>query len=239
VQNQTVAPAVGRPSRIITADGAGNIKTFRYADGAYLTGARIPWVTPRPQEGFFNDIIADQDFLAVNRSRQNTFDTSVYRLDTLAEAWSIKDMSGYAFFCGTALCLTDGSAMSSHDLATGRRLWQLAGAGNFWPIIGDRLVLDDGSTDGQPILVDAGTGRPVGAPARGSTVWDYQATDSVLVLRTTRTPPDRTAVTRWDLRTGHQHLLGSVDGVVNNRCQSAGKYLACQQSGAFEVSRIG
>jgi outer membrane protein assembly factor BamB len=238
VQNQTVAMADDQPTRVITASGAGDIKIFGYADGAYLTGARIPWVKPRPQDGFFNDISANADYLVVNRTIQDTFDTNVYRLDTLAEAWSIQNTNGYAFTCGRALCLNSGSAISAHDLATGRRLWQVGSPGNVWPATNNRLVLDDGTEEGNPLLVDAGSGRPVGEPGRGSTVWDVEASDEILLLHTTTSPPDRTSVTRWDLSTGHQHLLGSIDEVAIGRCQSAGDYLACQRGGTMDVLEL-
>lgn len=240
VQNHTVAWQGDRPERFITATGAGEINIFRYADGTLVTRAKIPWVTPRPEEGYFNDLIAGGEFLVVNRAQRETFELTVYRVDTMAELWHAKDTNGYAFFCGSAgLCLNLGDGIVAHDTATGRRRWHLDRAANIWPVSDGRLVLDDGVDDGHPTLVDAVTGTPIGPPARGSTVWSPRPDGALLLLRATQSPPGHTSVTRWDLRTGRRDLLGAVGLLPGHRCQAVANYLACARETRFEVIAVG
>ena len=40
----------------------------------------------------------------------------------------------------------------------------------------------------------------------------------MLVLRATVSPPERTAVIRWDLTTGRQRLLGTVGPMPDGAC---------------------
>lgn len=240
VQNHTVALQGDRPDRLITATGAGEVSVFRYADGSLVTRAKIPWVTPRPEEGYFNDLIAGDDYLVVNRAQRETFELTVYRIDTMTELWHAKDTNGYAFFCGSAgLCLNLGDGIVAHDTATGKRRWHLERAANIWPVSDGRLVLDDGVDDGHPTLVDAVTGTPIGAPARGSAVWSPRPDEALLLLRATVSPPGRTSVTRWDLRTGRLDLLGSVGLLPGHRCQTVARYLACARESRFEVIAVG
>jgi hypothetical protein len=240
VQNHTVAWLGDRPDRFITATGAGEINVFRYADGTLVTRARIPWVTPRPEEGYFNDLIAGGDYLVVNRAQRETFELTVYRVDTMTELWHAKDTNGYAFFCGSAaLCLNLGDGIVAHDTATGRRRWHLDRAANIWPVSEGRLLLDDGVGDGHPTLIDTVTGTAVGEPAEGSTVWSPRPSDALLLLRATVSPPGQTSVTRWDLRTGRRDLLGAMGLLPGNRCQAVDRYLACARESRFEVIAVG
>jgi len=240
VQNHTVALRGTRPDRFITATGAGEVSVFRYADGTLVTRAKIPWVTPRPEEGYFNDLIASGDFLVVNHAQRETFELTVYRVDTMTELWHAKDTNGYAFFCGSAgLCLNLGDGIVARDTATGRQRWQLPRAANIWTVSDGRLVLDDGVDDGHPTLVDAVTGTPIGEPARGSTVWSPRPEDVLLLMRATESPPGRTSITRWDLRTGRRDLLGSVGLLPGHRCQAVANYLACTRETRFEVIAVG
>ncbi|WP_250027448.1 outer membrane protein assembly factor BamB family protein [Paractinoplanes maris] len=235
VRSQVAIPSDGPPENIVTATDTGEIKVFAYDSGALVTAARIPWVTPRPEEGFFNDLFGMSDVVVVNRSQANVFDMSVYRTGTMAELWKASDTDGYASPCGVLICINNTRGVEAYDPATGTRRWQVAGVTNAWSLSRDRVVLSDGTEEGSLRLVDAGTGRPVGEPAEGNLAWDEKQTGSAIVLRGTRSPAGRTAVTRWDLRTGHQWLLGTIAPVAGPPCSVRAPFLACIRGDSYEI----
>ncbi|XVV11741.1 PQQ-binding-like beta-propeller repeat protein [Actinoplanes sp. CA-131856] len=238
VRNQIVATTGGRPESVVTATAAGEVRVHAYATGALTATGRIPLVDPRPEEGYFNDLVAFDGRLVVNRSRAGVFDLSVYRLDTLRELWHAADTDGYAFSCGPSLCLSGAGGLVAHDPATGQVRWRLPGVTNALTVGDSRMVLDDGREEGEPVLIDAATGTPVGPPARGSPVWSPEPAGSVLLLRSTVSPPGRTAVTRWELDTGRRVLLGTIDRMPGYHCQSAARFLTCARGDLFEVSEV-
>ena len=237
-RNQVVAMAGTRPDKVITATGRGEIRIFSYATGALVSSARIPWVTPRPEDGYFNDLTTSGGYLVVNRARSEIFEMSVYRMDTMAEVWRARDTNGYAFTCASSLCLNYGGGLVAHDPATGRVRWRLDDVTNAQPVGADRLLLDDGAEDGRQVLVDATTGTRIDE-ARGSTAWTSEPYSWVLLLRSTTSPADRTSITRWDLGTGRRSLLGSIDAMLGYRCQAVPGYLTCTRGDAFEVTAVG
>ncbi|MCO8272125.1 PQQ-binding-like beta-propeller repeat protein [Actinoplanes sp. TRM 88003] len=239
VRNYLSLPMNDRPDKVVTATDVGEIKIYAYASGALLSEARIPWVTPRPDEGFFNDLTGTSEILVVNRSQANTFDMSVYRTDTMAELWRAPHTDGYAFACGAALCVNGGQGVVAYDMNTGAQLWRLADAANAWPLNAERVAVGEGADDGAMRLVDAGTGRVVGEPASGTLAWNETQEGTALVLRPTESPAGRTAVTRWDLRTGRQWLLGSIAPVAGPPCSVRTGILACNRGDSYEVIAVG
>lgn len=238
VTNFTVIPTGDHPDKIITATDAGDVKVFAYASGSLVSAARIPWVEPRPDEGYFNDLSGTGDVLVVNRSRAEVFDMSVYRMATMAELWRADKTNGYAFPCGSALCLNDGRGLVAYDPTTGARRWRVEGAANAWQVSPDRLVVSEGTDSGRQLLMDAVTGRPVGAATDGTLAWNGPQDKSVIVLRPTQSPPDRTAVVRWDLETGRQWMLGTIAPVGGPPCSALDGYLACYRGEEYEVLAV-
>ncbi|WP_127497619.1 PQQ-binding-like beta-propeller repeat protein [Actinoplanes solisilvae] len=238
VGNWTVLPSGERPSKIVTATDDGEIKVYAYGSGALVSTARIPWVESRPEEGYFNDLGGTGDVLVVNRSRAEVFEMSVYRTDTMAELWRASDTNGYAFPCGSALCLNDGSGLVAYDTTTGARRWRIDGAADAWQVSADRLVVGEGSESGRHVLVDAVTGRTLGASVEGTLAWNGPQDESVVVLRPTESPPNRTAVVRWDLATGRQWLLGAIDPMGNPPCSALPGHLACFRGDQYEVLAV-
>nr|WP_221375841.1 PQQ-binding-like beta-propeller repeat protein [Actinoplanes polyasparticus] len=243
VRSYLSLPMNDRPDKVVTATDVGQIKIYSYASGALLSSATIPWVASRPEEGFFNDLTGTADVLVVNRSQSQQFDMTVYRTDTMAELWRTSQTDGYAFECGTALCLSQGEAVVAYDPATGARRWRLDNVVTAWQLSADRVVTGAGSDTGPIQLVDSGTGKVVGEPVEGSLASDETAGDgsgrSVFVLRPTTSPEGRTAVTRWDLDTGRQWLLGSIAPVAGPPCSVRPGYLACDRGDSFEVIAVG
>ncbi|WP_250001923.1 PQQ-binding-like beta-propeller repeat protein [Actinoplanes sp. M2I2] len=238
VDHQSVLPSGEQPEKIVTADDTGQIKIYAYASGALVSEGRIPWVYPRPEEGYFNDLSGTGDVLVVNRSQAETFDLSVYRIDTMTKLWQASDTDGGASGCGVALCINDGSGVAAYDPVTGARLWRAEGLANAWQLTRDRVVVSEGVDGGLMQLVDAATGRVVGEPVEGTLAWSETEQRSAIVLRSTRSPQDRTAVTRWDLTTGRQWLLGTVAAVGGPPCSVKPGYLACIHGDDYEINAL-
>ncbi|GIF18779.1 outer membrane protein assembly factor BamB [Actinoplanes tereljensis] len=225
------------PGKVIMVGPNGLINVLRFADGAQLAQARVRWDPVDEERGEFNNIAAAGDYLVVNRARQERSEMTVYRLDTLAEAWRITGTDrGYAFPCGTGICFNDGDNLTGYDPATGRMRWTQAGAGT-WTAGPDRVVIELAG-NGQ-LMIDAETGRAVGATGEGATVWNAEPDEFLIVLRATQEPVGGTAVTRWDLATGRRDLLGAIPGLVVDRCQQLAHYLGCYQDNEFTVTAVG
>ncbi|MBM2621263.1 PQQ-binding-like beta-propeller repeat protein [Actinoplanes sp. LDG1-06] len=237
VSNHTVIP-YERPDKIVTATDAGQIRVYAYGTGMLVSSARVPWVKGSPDEGYFNDLSGNGEVLVVNRSRREVFEMSVYRTDTMTELWRSRDTNGYAFPCGSALCLNDGGGLVAHDPMTGARRWRLDGAVNAFQVSPDRLVLGEGLDDGRNLLVDAESGRPVGGPVNGTLAWNDPRERSVLLLRSTVSPPDRTAVVRWDLGTGEQTTIGTLGAMAGRPCSTVPGYLACTIGDRYEIIAV-
>jgi hypothetical protein len=240
IDNHTVGLRDEQPDRLVVASSTGDITVFRYADGELITRAKIPWTTPRPEEGYFNDFTATDGYLVVNQSRPESVDQFVYRLDTMTELWRAGSSDGYAFMCGTGrLCLNESSNIVARDLDTGAELWKVAGTGSLSPVAGDRLLADTGLGNGNPTLIDSGTGRVIDAEATGTTVWDPEADGHLLLLSPTVRPYGRTMVIRWDLRDGRRRLLGAIESQTAQRCQAVPEYLVCSREGEMQVTAVG
>jgi outer membrane protein assembly factor BamB len=240
LDNQTVALRDEQPDRLVLAGPTGDITVFRYADGELVTRAKVPWTTPRPEEGYFNDLTASDGYLVVNQSRPESVDQFVYRLDTMTELWRTSASDGYAFMCGAGrLCLNESSNIVARDLATGAELWKVAGTGSLSPVGADRLLADNGLGNGSPTLIDSGTGRVIDAEATGTTVWNSEPDGHLLLLSPTVRPYGRTMVIRWDLRDGRRRLLGAIESQTAQRCQAVPRYLVCAREGEMQVTAVG
>jgi outer membrane protein assembly factor BamB len=240
VAGQITATRDDVPERFITVTGTGELTVHRYDDGSVVTRTRIPWVKPRPEEGYYNDLAAQDDFLVINKARRDTMDLDVYRIDTMTRLWGADHTNGYAFFGGAGrICLNEPDGIVARDIVTGRKLWELGGPGQLWPVTEDRLLMDDGVDDGYPVLLDAATGEILGSGARGTTVWSPEPTDVLVLMRPTRQPPNRTSITLWNVRTGRQSLLGATDFQTGQRCQANQHYLICHREGRLHVTAVG
>jgi hypothetical protein len=230
-----------RTDRLILIRRDGFVQVVRFVDGVVLLGAHIPWKTPDPQRGEYNDVAPAGDYLVVNRGGESSSDLSVYRLDTLAEAWRADTAGrGYAYACGTGICFDDSNSVTGYDAGTGRKRWQLDGFNSSWAVGHDRLVAQEASSGQQ--LFDTETGQPVGAAGEGQTVDSVSSTeladDALFVLRHTREPPARTSIIRWELATGHRRLLGAVAGLTADRCQLVPHYLGCYEGHQFVITAV-
>jgi hypothetical protein len=237
-QTQIVATTGSTPAKIVTASAGGEIKIFRYADGKLLRTARIAWTTPQPTADIWNDMSAVGDVLVVNRSTQERVEATAYRLDTMAEVWRAAGVRSFAFDCGSIVCVTDNVGMAGYDAHSFRRLWLLPDVVSARSAGPGRVVVGDTGEDTRQLLVDAATGRAIGAPVQGGAIWNGRADGDLLVLHSTGSPPDRTSITRWDPDTGGQHLLGSMDKLLGYRCAAVSRFLTCFRGDFYEVTAV-
>jgi outer membrane protein assembly factor BamB len=233
------AMAGDRPTRVVTVTDDGLAEVLRFADGGRVARARIAWARAKPEQGQFNDLAASGNHLVVNRNEQGHAELSVYRLDTLARLWQADGTDGYAFPCGTGICVNNEQGLTAYDADTGRRRWHVPGSGNGWAATSDRVVVGDPGETGEQYLVDADTGVRVGQSNPGETVWNTEPDEALLVLKPTTSPSGRTGIARWDLATGRREVLGSIDRIMVNRCQAVAHYLGCYQNEAYSVTAVG
>ncbi|WP_433369661.1 PQQ-binding-like beta-propeller repeat protein [Actinoplanes sp. CA-142083] len=227
------------PTRVVTVTDDGLAEVLRFADGGRLARARLPWARAKPEQGQYNDLAASGNHLVVNRNEQGHAELSVYRLDTLAFLWRADGTDGYAFPCGSGICLNNQQGLTAYDADTGRQRWHVPGSGNGWAAGDDRVVVDEPGEVGEQYLIDAGTGARVGENSPGETVWNTEPDEALLVLKPTETPSGRTSIARWDLVTGRREVLGSIDRITVNRCQAVAHYLGCYQNDAYSVTAVG
>ncbi len=240
VEQQAIALRDQQPDRLILVGAGGEVTVYRYADGEKITQGRIPWTVPRPDEGYYTHLNAADGYLVVNQARPEKTEQFVYRLDTMTQLWRTRATDGYAFPCGAArLCLNEGNALVARDIATGARRWAAQSSGDLFPVTDERLLTDTGFADGTPTLIDAATGRIISSGGPGSTVWNSQVGDHVLLLRPTMRPVGRTMVIRWYLRDGRQHLLGAIEWQTTQRCQTVPGFLACSRDDRLQVTAVG
>jgi len=226
------------PGQVVAVTDDGQAEVLRFADGGVIARARIDWVRPLPDHEQFNDVSASGDHLVVNRTEQGHGELSVYRLATLERLWRADGTDGFAFPCGSGVCFSNAQALTAYDAETGRLRWRVPGSGSGWSATADRVVVDLAGEDGEQHLVDAETGARVGENSPGETVWNAEPDDALLVLKPTLSAPQRTTVSRWDLHTGRRELLGAIDRIVVNRCQSVLHYLGCYLDNAYSVTAV-
>jgi len=222
------------PAKLITMDPTGKINIFRYADGAPLGGGRLPAIKSAEV-----GLSGTGSLLAVVRQDPDGRATTVlHRLDDLTRLWQTDSDYGINA-CGPVLCTRDERGLVGHDPATGRELWRQPGMRTAWPVGPERLLLDDGAEDDPTYrLIDAATGQQLGAAIRGHVLETATPAGSMLVLRRTTQPDGLTSVTRLDLTTGAQTLLGALSPVVETSCRSLGRYLACPRDGRLDVLAV-
>jgi outer membrane protein assembly factor BamB len=249
IEAQTVAMSGDRPTALITVANDGTATTYRYADGVPTRRVKIPWTHGKPEEGYHNDLFFAGDKVMVNHGSPNGFDLRAYRLDTMTQLWGLTDKTGYfadcgalltGYFadCGALLCFVGDGLLEAYDY-NGKKHWQLPVASSVWAVSTDRLVLDDMGGDDQHSLVDATTGQKIGDSPRGYVVWPNGPTDSLLLTRSANSPKNRTAVVRWDLRTGKSYVVGTIDRAAALECQSMAKYLVCRRgTDTVEVTAV-
>lgn len=229
IDAQTIVRIGDRPTALITVAKDGTVTTHRFSDGRRTGRVQIRWSTGKRENGYYNDIFVAGDNLVVNHAGPNGLDVRVFRADTMVEQWHIRSDSGYLIDCGGLLCLNISGNLAAYDYS-GVKRWERPNPSSVMPASAGRLVLDNmGGDDDHPTLIDTATGKMIGDPPTGYVVWSTEPTDSLLLLRAASSPANRTAIIRWDLRTGRHHVIGMIDRSAGVDCQSVPKFLVCRR----------
>jgi len=233
----------GRPDRLLTLDPTGEIKVFRYADGALVRQGRLPELAGRPPAREKVGLVPMGNLLAVVRQKQadpRETTATVYRLDDLTRLWQHRGAEFNVRPCAPVFCVLGPTDATGLDPATGRELWRRPGMRGAWPAGPGRLLLDDGPDEAVRQLVETATGRPIGPPARGRRVWSDGPAGSLLLLGRTTQPLGLTSVTLLDLTTGAQTPIGVIGAIVaEESCWAETRYLACVDDGVLTVRTFG
>ncbi|MET0416477.1 MAG: hypothetical protein ABW022_10700 [Actinoplanes sp.] len=131
--------------------------------------------------------------------------------------------------------------VAGRDPATGREIWWRDDMNFVWDLGAGRLPLSAAAdlASATTVLVDAASGRTIGRPLGGQEAFVDGPAGSLMLLRATRTPYDRTAVNRLDLANGRQTALGTVDRLAEQDCQGVTGYLLCPRKDTVTVTAVG
>jgi outer membrane protein assembly factor BamB len=241
---QAIAPAEqwttlaegGRPTAIVTVTRTGDATVYRYEDGTVRHRGRIPW------NGVYSATLFPADpYLVVVRTASAQTVATIYRAADLRPLWRSEELIGYVTGCGTLICTAGVPGVAGRESDTGREVWRRDDMNFVWDLGGGHLLLSAAANlaSATTVLVDAATGRTIGRPFRGQQAFSADAAGSLLLLRGTRTQPDRTAVNRLDLADGRQTVLGTVEPVVEQDCRGTPGYLLCPRGDTLTVTAVG
>jgi hypothetical protein len=226
----------GRPTSVVTVTATGDATVYGYDDGAVRHRSRIPW----------NGVYSATFFpvgaqLVVIRTASAQTVASVYHAADLRLLWRSDELIGYVTGCGPLICTAGVRGVAGRDPTTGRQTWRRDDMNFVWDLGADRLLLSAAANlaSATTVLVDAATGRTIGRPLGGQEAFVVGPAGSLVLLRATRTPYDRTAVNRLDLADGRQTALGTVDRLAEQDCQGVSGYLLCRRGDALAVTAVG
>ena len=226
----------GRPTEIVAVTGTGDTTVYRYDDGTVLHRGRIPW------NGVYSATLFPADpYLVVVRTASAQTVATIYRAADLRPLWRSDELIAYVTTCGALICTAGVRGVAGRESATGREIWRRDDMNFVWDLGGGRLLLSAAANlaSATTVLVDAATGRTIGRPFGGQQAFSADAAGSLLLLRGTRTPPDRTAVSRLDLADGRQAVLGTVARLADQDCRGAPGYLVCPREETLSVIAVG
>ena len=224
----------GRPAGVATADDNGRIEVLGYPDGKVQRSFQLPKMPAKHR----TELTDAGRYLAVTSGDSQFGSTDVYDLTGQVALFRTSDAPGGLVSCGSMLCSLTSDAVTGRDPATGRQRWQHRGVTKLWQLGDNRLLLYGDSLDTPVLLVDADTGRAVGAATAGAPVWTDQLSGSVLLLHHQSQQSGRVPVTELHLSTGEATSLGTVEPHGERPCASAGRYLACPGKGALTVTTV-
>lgn len=224
----TGAPLSFGADRLLTITPQGFLTVYDIADGRRVTGGKVTWHGQGREEDSYTNLAIEGRTLYLENVAGGQGRVTAYDTETLRELWHVDNRSYGGFMgCGPVLCLGSLHGTSGHDPATGRLRWTRAGAVNAFPLSSSLLLVDDQSSSKQA-LIDAETGREVRDLGSTTLVWsDWRTDDSPYLLTPTEQPPGLVAVSELDGRTGELRLIGTMEPMSDNSCQSAGPLLIC------------
>ncbi|GIF18780.1 outer membrane protein assembly factor BamB [Actinoplanes tereljensis] len=226
-----------RTVAIATATENGLISIYDYATGHLRRSTRVS------AEGTLT-LMPAGPYLVVMRDLQNSSDTAVYDPANLRRLWNTTQPTAYLTACGNLLCSIGGGAIVGHLPRTGQEVWRLPGMRDLTVVSLDRMIVTGDAISGDSHLADPATGRTIGAPVVGRTVYPHDAGVTPMFVRPAVEPPDRLALVALDPADGTQRTLGTVPPLtVEDVCTSASGYLACVRTGAqgmaLDITAVG
>jgi hypothetical protein len=112
-----------RPTGLATATPTGDIRVYRFADGAEVTRGRVPWQAGSLTGGTLTQMYGTGTLLYVFNSRSDSTTVSAYAPDTLQRRWEFSTGTGnFPAACGSVLCVPVRDGLSGRDWATGAGL---------------------------------------------------------------------------------------------------------------------
>ncbi|MGK5683954.1 outer membrane protein assembly factor BamB family protein [Actinoplanes sp. URMC 104] len=232
----TVLTEGGRPASVVSVTATGDATVYDYDDGAVRHRGRIPW------NGVYSATVfpAGAQLVVVRTASAQTAAT-IYRAADLRPLWHSDELIGYVTGCGPLICTAGVRGVAGRDPVTGRETWRRDDMRFVWDLGADRLLLSAAANlaSATTVLVDATTGRTIGRPLGGQEAFVVDPAGSLMLLRATRTPYDRTAVNRLDLADGRQTTLGTVDRLAEQTCQGVSGYLLCPRGNTLTVTAVG
>ena len=227
---------------IVSVDRRGRAAVLDFADGSVLATADlgvVPDLGRYVGDGDTARFVRYGDRLYLTRRVSGVGSVTAYRIADLRRMWHRAGTPfGWPTGCGEYLCLSTMSGMSALDADTGAALWST----EEWRLGFDSrslgipgaslLVVSDARHTPRQALLDPVTGRVRSLLVHGELV-------GALLLRVDTEQIGRTWIQEFgglgDLRT-----VGSLDGMLVERCVAAGEYLACaDRNGRANVWRLG
>ena len=226
----------GRPTSVVAVTREGDATVYDYADGAVRHRSRLPWSGVYSATSF----PAGAQLVVVRRASAQTVAT-VYRAADLHPLWRSDELIGNVTGCGPLICTAGARGVAGRDPASGRQLWRRDDMRFVWDLGAGRLLLSAAANlaSATTVLADAATGRTIGRPLGGQEAFVTGPAGSLILLRATGTPGDRTSVHRLELADGRQTALGTVDRLAEQNCQGVSGYLLCPRGDALTVTAVG
>jgi outer membrane protein assembly factor BamB len=221
-------PAGGDPSRVVTVDQRGTVRTYAFADGEVLATADLGAAPTLDDDGLDDVVqvhtIGDRLYLA--RRDSGSPSLTAFRLDDLQQLWRRTSIPvGYPTWCGAYVCITTASGMTVIDSIDGSPRW----SDSRWLLGYDtravgmpgppRLAAIDSQQDPEHALLDPASGRVLSLLGRSTYV-------GTVLLRSDITRIGRTWV-QIPGPSGEVRTVGHLDTVAPARCDAAANHLAC------------
>jgi outer membrane protein assembly factor BamB len=231
--------AGAKADRLVTVTAQGAAEVLDMADGSVVSTGKLPW-TQRSRNDDYSSINVQGRRLYLDQTIASGSSVSVYDTETLTLLWHREQTSGGGSYpCGPVVCISDAHGVAGLDNETGALRWRLPRATNGYPLLGDRLLVEE--IEGtRRSLVDGKTGRVLTDLGTAMPVWDSLGRGTPYLLDRTVEPPSRTAVSRLDARTGEVLLQGAITPILDYGCQNEGTLLACvTQDNQLTVTDVG
>ncbi|BAL92429.1 hypothetical protein AMIS_72090 [Actinoplanes missouriensis 431] len=230
------------PILIVLAANDGRTTVLRYADGSLIRQRTLPWSTGSDDDTYLSVV---EDMVLVSRNFWQKARVTAYRTGSLEQLWETETGPySYVSECGPVLCLTDGAMLRGLDPRTGREVWNRSGGSGGATPVSDRLIASDGADPPMQVVLDPATGEQIGSGGIGWPMrYEAYRNHVVLLHRIYSEGPIHDAVDHLDLTTGDITRVGrlqsSADVQQGWRCDSTGRYLACQRDTRMVVTAVG